>query len=462
MITLFDHQVPRVEQGLEILKELKLLYLAMEMRTGKTITSLEIARRYGARYVLFITKIDAIPDIQKDYNALGKPFLLKTINYQRLHEINKLYDLIIVDEGHTLGAFPKPGSWHAKVKRLVHDRPLIILSGTPNPNSYSELFHQYSLSKYGPWNHYQNFYFWARDYVQVYELMVNSFTKKMYDKADSERIKKDIAPYIITCSQEEANFLCEINENIRWLPMPDTLRTLYQRIERERIVEYGDEVCTCSNGADVINKLGQLSGGSIIFNAAFEETEDENVDELATKKKPGVVLDDSKAKYIKENFRGKKIAIFYLYKAEEEAIRKNFDNITKSHQEFQQRNDLVFISQITSNIEGVDLSSADALLMYNISFSARCYFQVRARIQHKKRKISAPIYWLFFDTGIEQKVMARVQKKKDFTYDYYAGSKAKAKPLDLRRPTGQNTANNPEQTYQQLSILDMLDLAKQL
>ena len=44
-----DYQIEIANKGVEILTNNNLVYLAMEVRTGKTITSLEIAKLYGAK-----------------------------------------------------------------------------------------------------------------------------------------------------------------------------------------------------------------------------------------------------------------------------------------------------------------------------------------------------------------------------------------------------------------------------
>jgi hypothetical protein len=41
--------------------------------------------------------------------------------------------------------------------------------------------------------------------------------------------------------------------------------------------------------------------------------------------------------------------------------------------------------QIVAGREGVNLSTADALVFYNIDFSATSYWQARARLQTKDR-----------------------------------------------------------------------------
>ena len=87
--------------------------------------------------------------------------------------------------------------------------------------------------------------------------------------------------------------------------------------------------------------------------------------------------------------------------------------------EFNQADDLVFISQIQSGREGINLSTADCLIMYNIDFSAVSYWQARARLQTKDRAAPAIVFWIFTDGGIEEKIYNVVQSKKDFTLNHY-------------------------------------------
>ena len=56
MFELRSYQRKLAEQGLAILSRYKIVYLAMEVRCGKTLTALSIADKYGAKNVLFLTK----------------------------------------------------------------------------------------------------------------------------------------------------------------------------------------------------------------------------------------------------------------------------------------------------------------------------------------------------------------------------------------------------------------------
>lgn len=96
-----DYQKQIATEGVEILKKHKILILAMQVRTGKTITALEVARQYGARKVLFVTKKKAIRSIESDWELFDPGFELTVINYESLHRIkNKGFDLVIADESH--------------------------------------------------------------------------------------------------------------------------------------------------------------------------------------------------------------------------------------------------------------------------------------------------------------------------------------------------------------------------
>jgi len=104
-----DYQTDIIKKGCHILKEHGFLYLAMEVRTGKTLTSLGIAERIEAERVLFITKKKAISTIEADYKLLKPYHHLTVINYDSLHLVmdNEKWDLIICDEAHQHGGIPK-------------------------------------------------------------------------------------------------------------------------------------------------------------------------------------------------------------------------------------------------------------------------------------------------------------------------------------------------------------------
>lgn len=402
MIKLREYQKKIAEDGVEILKEYKILFLAMEVRTGKTLTALSVAEKYRARKVLFVTKKKAIASIENDYKKLNPGFEIVVINYESIHKVDIDPDLIILDESHGLGAFPKPSQRAKSIKERCKNKPIIFLSGTPSPESYSQLFHQFYVSSFSPFEE-KSFYRWAAKYVVIKEKYINSMKIRDYSKAKNALIQEKINHLILTCTQKEAGFEAFVNEKVLTVPAGSMQDNLSQQLKDHKITYLAGKVATVKSGADLINKLSQISSGTLIV-----DDEDD-----------GIVFDGSKANFIAEEFARKKIAIFYKYRAELEILKLRFPNYTESPEEFNSREDLVFLGQIRSAREGVNLSTADALVMYNIDFSATSYFQARSRIQSKDREGGAPLYWIFTSGGIEFKIYEAVQKKKNFTHSYY-------------------------------------------
>ena len=96
-----DYQDKLSSDAVDILHRKKCVLLAMMVRTGKTITSLETCRKFEAKRVLFITKIKAFSSIKNDYDNFGYYFNLTIINRESLHKIEtNNFDVVIIDEVH--------------------------------------------------------------------------------------------------------------------------------------------------------------------------------------------------------------------------------------------------------------------------------------------------------------------------------------------------------------------------
>lgn len=401
---LYPHQESIVSQGLPILRNYKLLYLAMEVRTGKTLTSLTIADQFcNNERVLFITTLKTIPSIKKDYAAMNNPkFTLEVINFEGIHKVaTSNVALFIIDEAHKLGQFPKPSQRTKALKEIINGRPCILLSGSPNPESYSQLFHQLFVTGNSPFEH-TNFYKWAHEFVNIKKKFINGMQMNDYKSAKSDLVKQAIGHLVITCSQENAGFKAEVEEKIIVVPSNDFAKHIYKTLEKDLVYELSTGVILADTPVNLINKLSQIAGGTVI-------TDTDNT----------VVVDDSKIKYIQHNYAGKRIAIYYKYKGELALLAAAFKAHTTDWQAFERGESDVFLSQIQSGREGISLKSADYLLMYNIDFSATSYWQVRARLQQRDKAEASKVHWLFSDLGIENYIYKAVTKKKNFTSSYY-------------------------------------------
>jgi hypothetical protein len=226
-----------------------------------------------------------------------------------------------------------------------------------------------------------------------------------YTHVKQERIQTEIQHLLLTYTQEEAGFESLVEEVILYVPMSDKVKWAFDKIKKDKLFKTKDgAVVLADTSVKEMQKIHQICSGSV-------KTEDGNA----------LMFDDTKAIFIKERFKGQKIAIFYKYIAEGMQLRVHFaGRIIEDPMAFNEASgDAVFISQIQSGREGINLSTADALVMYNIDFSAVSYWQSRARMQTQNRKTASRVYWIFTTGGIEDRIFSMVQNKKDFTLSHF-------------------------------------------
>lgn len=402
MLELREYQEELSEKAVKVLRVKNLVYLTMQVRTGKTATSLNVAKLYGAKKVLFLTKKKAIGSIESDYVDFGfnNFFELAVINDESLHKVVGEFDLIIHDEHHRFGSFPKPSKGAQDFKLRFSRKPMIFLSGTPTPESFSQIFHQFWVSIFSPFGH-GNFYAWAKEYVNVTQKNLGFGLVNDYSNANKDKIDKVINDYMISFTQQEAGFSTEITEKILYVDIKDTTKQLIQRLKKDLFIQGKEESITADTAAKLMQKVHQLYSGTIKFDSGNKK-----------------VLDHSKAEFISQKFAGKKIAIFYKFTEELEALRDIFkDQLTTDLEEFN-TTDKNFAVQIVSGREGISLRNAEFLVYYNIDFSATSYWQSRDRLTFKDRAENQ-VYWIFSSGGIESKILNAVSKKKNYTLSYF-------------------------------------------
>jgi hypothetical protein len=401
-----DYQIQISNQATDLLRAYNIAYLALSVRVGKTLTALQAVSNYGANSVLFLTKKKAISSIEKDYKLLNPGYKFHCTNYEQAANIDVAwYDLIICDESHSLSQYPKMAVRTALLKEKCEGKPIIYLSGSPTPESWSQIFHQLHISSFSPFAEYSNFYKWANDgYVNKKVKYVFNRQLNDWSDANQNKIWEKIKHLFISFSQEDAGFKEDVQEEILTVKMKPGTYYLADRIRIDRVFygRNGDEILADTN-VKLQQKMHQIFSGTV-------------KDEAGN----GIIFDQSKAEFIRDHFKGQKIAVYYKFIAEATMLISVFGSkLTTSPEEFNQSDDKVFFSQIQSGREGVNLSTADAIVMMNIDFSHVSYIQVRGRMQTKDRTKAAMLYWIFSEGGIEEKIYERVKNKQDYNNYYF-------------------------------------------
>ena len=401
-----DYQIDISSRGAQILRDNYILCLAMEVRLGKTFTSLEICRKLGYESILFLTKKKAISSIESDAQKIVPNSDIVIINYESIHKVNRSnFDVIICDESHTMSSFPKPSLRTKQVRNLVVKCGMprvILLSGTITPESYSQIYHQFWVHPINPFNGFTNFYRWADVYVNKFQKKINGLMVNDYSYGKEREIMSVVSPYIITYTQKEAGFSTEIEEEILTLEMPDIIKKISDKLEKDLVVEGNNDVILADTPAKLMQKMHQLAGGTIKFESGRS-----------------MVLSTFKAEFLKSQFATTKIGVFYKFKEELNALKKVYgDDMTTDLDEFNTGKYQLIGLQIVSGREGISLKNADYLVFYSIDFSAVSYWQARDRMTTMDR-LANKVYWIFTEGSIEEKIYKAVKSKKSYTLNIF-------------------------------------------
>ena len=396
------YQKEIIDKAFDVLVKYGFVYLSMQVRTGKTLTAMGTAEKLGVDTMLFVTKKKAISSIQNDYNKFKPDFDITIINYESLHKVEGKFECIVLDESHCMGAYPKPSKRTKLVKDMIQKQnPFVILmSGTPTPESFSQMYHQVYACAHNPFRAYKTFYKFAKVYVNVVLKKIGSMPHNDYTQG-KQTILDAMKPYMISYTQKEAGFQAETVEKVLKVKMSDLTYNMVKQLKKNLVIEGKDEVVLADTGVKLMMKLHQLFSGTVKFESGR-----------------GQVIDFSKAEFIRTEFADMKVGIFYKFKAEYDALKSVYgDDLTTELDEFDSTDKSIAL-QIVSGREGISLKKADCLVYYNIDFSALSYWQSRDRMTTKDT-VKNDVYWIFSEGGIEDKIYKAVTKKKDYTLKHF-------------------------------------------
>lgn len=396
------YQSEIIDKAFDVLVKYGFVYLSMQVRTGKTLTAMGTAQKLGVDNMLFVTKKKAISSIEDDYKLLSPKFSLTVINYESLHKVEGEYECIVLDEAHGMSAYPKPSKRTKMIKQIIKKQnPFVILmSGTPTPESFSQMYHQVYACPHNPFRNYTNFYKFAKDFVNVVQIRIGAMPHNNYSSG-KQSILDQMKPYMISYTQKEAGFKVETIEKVLKVKMSDLTYSMVKQLKKNLVIEGKDEVVLADTGVKLMSKLHQLYSGTVKFESG-----------------KATVIDLSKAEFIRTQFKNQKIGIFYKFKAEYDALKEVYgDDLTDDLKEFKTTDKNIAL-QVVSGREGISLKEADCLVNYNIDFSALSYWQSRDRMTTKD-SIQNDVYWIFSENGIEEKIYRAVTKKKDYTLKHF-------------------------------------------
>lgn len=399
MFKLRDYQEQGAVDCCNLLQKYKIAYLCWEVRTGKSLTALQAANLYGAKKVLFITKKRAIDTktIENDYDMLNPTFAIQIINNESLHKItDNDFDLVISDEHHRNSAYPKPNKSCKIIKQRFGHLPMIFLSGTPAIESGSQWYHSFFVSNYSPFREYRNFYAWARTFTNKKMRYLGSIQVNDYSESIDRLINPIIEPYLLKYTQKEAGFTAEIQEHVLYCNMLPKTEDMINKLLKDKMLQGKDDVVLADTAVKLMSKIHQLSNGTVILESGN-----------------AIITDTTKAEFIRQYFRDKKIGIFYYFQKELELLKTVFkDTLTIDINEFNTTNKNIALQQVSGS-EAISLKEADAIVYYSFGYSGKNYCQGRDRMTTKDRAENN-VYFVFMQGDINEKIHMTVKTKKRY------------------------------------------------
>lgn len=400
-VKLYEHQEEVNKKAKPILKKYGLVYIAAETRTGKSLAAIFLLKD-DYRKILVVTKKKAMPSWKSDIN-LAEVKNFDVINYESVHKVSdNSYDVIVLDESHSIGSCPKPSKRAEQLKVFAKDKKIVYLSATPSAETYSQLYHQFWVSSFNPFKE-KNFYQWYKSYGADDSIMIKGRMIKQYKAAYGDLILDEINHLIVTMTKQKANFNVFVDERIHQVEVNENYIGALNYFEKHSFLKIDDYEVVAESPASKMNKLHQLNGGTIKVND-----------------RESLIISHHKVNYIKEHLGNEsKIVILCNYIKERDLLLSSLDNSTDDVEKFKNEDYKYFVGHIKTFSEGVDFSYADSMIIYSLNFSATTYLQSRERLANKKRVKPIVVHYLFTKNGIDEHIYQAVSNKMNFTSRYY-------------------------------------------
>jgi SNF2 family DNA or RNA helicase len=403
----------------------KRIFVTQEMGLGKTITSITAFTKVLNKEVkkcLIIAPLNvakstwvnelskwehtknlkyslAIGNEKQRLDALQKEADVYIINQENVpwmfHNGFKKYGFIIVDES---TGFKSHSSNRFKALRHFTSLYMVLLTGTPYPNGFMDLWSQiYLLDKgqrLGKYiTHYRNQYFSYDEHKRKYTCL---FPNTILDKI------KDI-----TISMKAEDYL-ELPDKIFNVVKVDIDNYgLYKKFEKEYYLRINNDEITAVNAAVLSSKLLQYCNGAVYSS--------EN-DGLYT------IIHNNKIEYLKEFielYQDENILVAYNFKSDEERIRLaipssitlNRNNIVDVEKRWNKGEIKLLLCQ-SGTAKGLNLQYGGRIIVwFGITYNLEHYLQFNARLHRQGQTKPVLVYHIVANKCKDEQVMKILDNK---------------------------------------------------
>ncbi len=438
--TLHDYQEEAVTWILDRFQELPGVGLFADPGLGKTLMSLEVIRRGGFERVLVIAPLRCVysvwpPELEKwkpfelDYNVAhgAKKYVgghrIDIINRDAMVWLDKQelpdYDLVIFDEITSFKAWTTQRTKAVKriLKRLPNAKRL-GLTGTPAPNTYSDLFSQLFLLDKG-----EALGATITKFRQTY-CYLGGFRGRqwLFDPRRAHRLESEILDRTLRLDCLDFLDLPTLVYNDVRVHLSPGDKKVYQSLERDLYAILEDEGALClSTASAAYGACRQVANGRIYSNPEDQQESKREV----------TVIHKHKVKAVSEllgELNGKPALIAYSFKHDLEALQElpelkgagviNGDTSGAEAAEIIDRwnaRQLRYLIVHPSSVShGVNLQAGgNDLIWYSLTDKLEDYLQLNRRLWRQGVEGQVRIHHLISQGTLDEAVLSRLQLKTD-------------------------------------------------
>ncbi len=370
-----------------------------------------------------LTIQEAIGTSEERIKAINSKAEIVTINRENIKWLYDYYisnkkrppfDMIVIDESSSFKN-RSTARWKACKAFTNIAKRVVILTGTPTPNGYMDLWSQIYLLDKGQrlgltLTEYRNRYFYLQN------LRFHQY--KLRTGAEME-INDSIKDICVSMNSKDYLTLPEKIVNNIPIQLGESELRLYKTMEKDMLIELDGEEITAANAAVVMNKLIQLASGAI-----YDEKGDYKVIHSAKIEALKEIIEDNE---------GKPILVFYNFKNEKERIMEAFKeleprelNTEKDQKDWNEGKIRLLVINPASAGHGLNLQAGGNIIVwFSLTWNLEYYQQANKRLYRQGQKNSVVINHLIAKGTVDEDVLSRLQGKGKVQDNLLAYIKAK-------------------------------------
>lgn len=293
---------------------------------------------------------------------------------------------------------------------------VLLLSGTPCPNSVVDLYSQMLLVDRG------------KTLGNKITLFREQYQKPHYkckhvwiDKPNAfDDVQKKIAPYVLRLDRTDYFDMPDMLHNVVPIHLPKNTMKLYKQMEEKFFIELGDEVVFSKNSVTNYNVLRQIANGCL-----YDQSEEAMLDKA---NRVTFKIHDEKIKQLKiitSELKGKQALIAYQFKFQVEQINKALkgaciigshsktEDLKKAKKNFLSGKLTYLAAHPQSVSHSLNLQHGDArhIIWLAISDSTERVQQYNERIYRPSVSSDVTAHYLVARETIEEAIYRRVSSK---------------------------------------------------